>query len=211
MQNQSYKYSICVSGAAGGETVDESQDLAKRLGAAIAKRGHITLTGATVGLPYYAAVGAKESGGISIGYSPAATVREHLRKYRLPCNYFDYISYTGTHYMGRDLQMIHSSDAVVTVGGRMGTLNEFIIAVEQHKPVGVLVESGGSSDIISELIEVLQPQFKHLVVFESNPEYLIERMVNILDEEYKDIKQELTVCFDWMDSQKAKKLKEHIG
>jgi uncharacterized protein (TIGR00725 family) len=205
MQNQGYKYSICVSGAAGGDTVDESHDLAKRLGGAIAKRGHITLTGATVGLPYFAAMGAKEAGGLSIGYSPAATVREHLRKYRLPCNYFDYISYTGTHYMGRDLQMIHSSDAVITVGGRMGTLNEFIIAVEQHLPVGVLVDSGGSSDVIAELLEILQPQFKHLVVFESNPEYLVERIMNILDNEYKDIKQELTMCFDWAEPTKMPK------
>ena len=203
MNEQKYKYSICVSGAAGGESVEQSKDLAKRLGIAIAKRGHITLTGGTVGLPYYAAMGAKETGGMSIGFSPAATIREHLRKYRLPCNYFDYVFYTGAHYMGRDLTMISSSDAVITVGGRMGTLNEFIVAIEQRKPVGVLIESGGSSDVISELLEILQPQFKHLVIFESNPEYFVEKMVDLLEKEYADIKKDLTVCFDWVEEPKS--------
>lgn len=206
-----YKYSICVSGAAGGDTVEASQHLAERLGKAIAKRGHITLTGATVGLPYHAAKGAKESGGLSIGYSPAATVREHLRKYRLPCNYFDYISYTGSHYMGRDLMMINSSDAVVCVGGRMGTLNEFIIAVESRTPVGVLTESGGSSDVISELIEVLQPHFRKYVVFDANPEFLIDKLVALLDDEYKDIKSDLTICFDWADETSSTPTVTHNG
>jgi len=207
-----YKFSICVSGAAGGVTVKESHTLAERIGGAIAKRGHITVTGATVGLPYYAAKGAKQAGGTSIGYSPASTVREHLRKYRLPCNYFDYISYTGTQYMGRDLTMIQSADAVICVGGRLGTLNEFIIAVEQHKVVGVLIDSGGSSDVIQELVEILQPQFNHLIVFESNPEYLVERITDILNHEYKDIKQDLSMCFDWMDDiDDTKALKSHNG
>jgi uncharacterized protein (TIGR00725 family) len=212
MKQNGYKYSICISGAAGGETVEESSGLAKRIGAAVAKRGHITVTGATVGLPYFAAQGAAELGGMSIGYSPAATVREHLRKYRLPCNYFDFISYTGSHYMGRDLIMINSCDATICVGGRLGTLNEFIMSVEQRMPVGVLLDSGGSSDAIQELLNVLQPQFRKLVVFENNPEYLVERLVNILDEEYKDIKGELTVCYDWADdSAKKAKSQTHNG
>lgn len=212
MKQNGYKYSICISGAAGGDTVEESSGLATRIGAAVAKRGHITVTGATVGLPYFAARGASEEGGMSIGYSPAATVREHLRKYRLPCNYFDFISYTGSHYMGRDLIMINSCDATICVGGRLGTLNEFIMSVEQHMPVGVLLDSGGSSDAIQELLNVLQPQFRKLVVFESNPEYLVERLVNILDEDYKDIKGELTVCYDWEDDSAKKHMKKsHNG
>lgn len=201
MNQDGYKYSICISGAAGGESVELAEGLAKRLGAAVAKRGHITVTGATVGLPYFAAQGAKTAGGMSIGYSPAATVREHLRKYRLPCNYFDYIAYTGSHYMGRDLMMINSCDATICVGGRLGTLNEFIMSVEQRMPVGVLVDSGGSADVISELLNVLQPQFRKLVIFESNPEYLVERLEAVLDEDYKDIKGDLTVCLDWNDDQ----------
>ena len=67
------KYSICVSGAASGETVEQSRGLAERLGVAIANSGHILTTGATIGLPFYAAKAAHNSGGMSIGFSPACS------------------------------------------------------------------------------------------------------------------------------------------
>jgi hypothetical protein len=94
---------------------------------------------------------------------------------------------------------------------RLGTLNEFIIAAEQHKIVGVLIDSGGSSDVIRELLEILQPQFKHLVVFESNPEYLVERITGLLADEYRDVMKDLTMCFDWMEDKDKEALKSHNG
>lgn len=191
------QYAICVSGAASGDTVDDDKDLARRLGAAIARRGHVTTTGATVGLPYYAAQGAKEAGGMSIGFSPAANVREHLRKYRLPREYFDFISYTGMHYVGRDTHLIQSSDAMVTVGGRFGSLHEFVTALEAHKPCGILINSDGAADIIPELMKVLEPPAEHLVIYDENPENLIERIVNILDKEYADVTKQLSHDEHW--------------
>jgi len=46
---QVLRYSICVSGAAGGPTIKESHEAAEKLGKAIAEEGHILTTGATVG------------------------------------------------------------------------------------------------------------------------------------------------------------------
>lgn len=181
------QYAICVSGAASGDSVEHSASLAKRLGAAIARRGHVTTTGATVGLPYFAAQGAKEAGGMSIGFSPAANVREHMRKYRLPREYFDFINFTGMNYVGRDTHLIQSSDAMVTVGGRFGSLHEFVTALEAHKPCGILINSEGAADIIPELMKVLEPPAEHLVIYDENPENLIERIVSILDQEYDDV------------------------
>jgi hypothetical protein len=191
------QYSICVSGAASGDTVDSGKELAARLGAAIARRGHVTTTGATVGLPFHAARGAKEAGGMSIGFSPAGGVREHLRKYRLPRQYFDFINYTGMNYVGRDAYLIQSSDAIITIGGRFGSLHEFVTALESHKPCGVLINSKGAADIIPELMKVLEPPKEHLVIFDENPENLVERIVNVLDEEYQDILQQLDRDEHW--------------
>lgn len=191
------QYSICVSGAASGNTVENGKDLARRLGAAIARRGHVTTTGATVGLPFFAAKGAKEAGGMSIGFSPAVNVREHMRKYRLPRDYFDFINFTGMNYVGRDNHLIQSSDAVITVGGRFGSLHEFVTALESHKPCGILINSEGTADIIPELLKVLEPPREHLVIFDENPENLIERMVNILDEEYADVLEQLERDEHW--------------
>ncbi|MCA9338782.1 hypothetical protein KC939_00365, partial [Candidatus Saccharibacteria bacterium] len=133
------KYQICVSGAAAGETVETSQKLAYKLGAAIAKSGHTLTTGATVGLPQHAARGAKDNGGLSIGFSPAASIREHVKSYRLPVKEFDYINFTNMDYVGRDVYLVRSSDAVITVGGRMGSLHEYTTALESHKLCAVLL------------------------------------------------------------------------
>ncbi len=195
--NMTLQYAICVSGAASGETVEQDKLLAERLGAAIAKRGHITITGATVGLPFYAAKGAKENGGMSIGFSPAASIRDHMRRYRLPIEYFDFINYTGMNYVGRDTHLVQSADAVVTVGGRFGSLHEFVTAIELRKPCAVLSGSNGTADAIPELLRILEPPRESVVLFDENPENLIAKIVAELDENYKDIKAEMAKQEHW--------------
>src|SRR3982751_451021 len=154
----SSSYQICVSGAAKGESVEEGKVLATKLGAAIAKAGHSLLTGATIGLPNYAAEGYKAAGGtMSVGISPAASKVEHVMKYRLPTDAYDTILYTGLHYVGRDTLLITSSDAVVSIGGRLGTLHEFTIAMEAGVPIGFLQGAGGISDQVQELMSLAEP------------------------------------------------------
>lgn len=185
------QFSICVSGAAAGPTVDAESKDAERLGAAIAKAGHILTTGATVGLPYYAAKGTKDAGGMSIGFSPASSVREHIRKYRLPYDYFDFINYTGLNYVGRDLYLVQSSDAVITIGGRFGSLHEFTSALEARLPCGVLIGSGGTADLIKPLVEALDPKLGKDVIYDDDPERLVKRIVEILEKENADIRREI--------------------
>jgi len=181
------KYSICVSGAASGETVEGSRHLAERLGAAIAASGHILTTGATVGLPLYAAKVAHAAGGKSIGFSPAASLREHVNKYRLPIGFYDFINFTGMHYVGRDVFLVQSSDAVITVGGRFGSLHEFTTALESRMPCGVLIGSGGAADVIPDLMTKLQAPNEKQVIFDDNPERLVKRIIELLDQEMGDI------------------------
>ena len=185
------RYSICVSGAAGGSTVTHSHALAQALGEAIAKSGQVLTTGATVGLPYYAAYGAKLAGGTSVGFSPAASLREHLRKYRLPYDCYDFVNFTGLHYVGRDLYLVQSSDAVITVGGRFGSLHEFTSALEAGKPCGILLGSGGTADIIPSLMQVLEPPDDELVIYDKDPHELVRRVIELIDLKYKDIHEQL--------------------
>lgn len=191
-------YAICVSGAASGKTVESSNELASRLGEAIAKSGHMITTGATVGLPLFAAKAAHDAGGMSIGFSPASSLREHIAKYRLPIGPFDFINFTGMHYVGRDIHLVQSSDATITVGGRFGTLHEFTTALESRMPCGVLTGSGGTADIIYELMERLEPVNKNLVVFDDNPERLVKTIIKMLDDEYKDINSKLLKDYEAM-------------
>ena len=191
------KYSICISGAADGKSVNLSCGLAYQLGVEVAKAGHVTTTGATVGLPLYAAKGATDAGGISIGFSPAATLREHVKKYRLPIGFFDYINFTGMHYIGRDIHLVQSSDAVITVGGRSGSLHEFATALEAHLPCGVLLGSGGLADFVPELLEQIEVPAGSKIFFDSDPAALVKKIVEYLDERNKDIQTD-EIKEDWM-------------
>jgi uncharacterized protein (TIGR00725 family) len=193
---KSLRYSICISGAAAGKTIEEAHDKAEALGRAVAKAGHIVTTGATVGLPYYAALGAKKAGGTSIGFSPAESLREHIKKYHLPHDVFDFLNFTGLSYVGRDLYLVQSSDAVITVGGRFGSLHEFTSALEAHKPCGILLGSGGTADIVPELMKTLEPP-EDLVIYDENPERLVQKIISLLDKKYADIKEALDRDEHW--------------
>lgn len=184
-------YQICVSGAAKGDSVEQSQKLAIEIGAALAKAGHSLLTGATTGLPDHAAVGYKQANGTSsVGLSPASTKVEHVLKYRLPISEYDAILYTGLHYVGRDTMLITSADAVISIGGRLGTLHEFTIAMETKTPIAFLENSGGVGDKIKEIMQLLPNADPDLALFDTDPEQLVAKLTRYLDklhEPYKHI------------------------
>lgn len=183
-------YQICVSGAAKGDSVEEGKELAFQVGAAIANAGHSLLTGATCGLPNYAAEGYKAAGGtMSIGISPAASKVEHVMKYRLPLKAYDCILYSGLHYIGRDTLLITSSDAVVSIGGRLGTLHEFTIAVESGTPIAFLQGAGGISEEIQTLLTLAHPlRPGSMVTFGDDSTQLIHELTDYLDIEHSKYK-----------------------
>src|SRR3990167_8084517 len=93
------KYKICVSGAAEtGHCAPDAPEKAEEMGREIARRGMVLVTGATTGIPYWSAKGAKEEGGMVIGLSPAKSETDHIKNYKLPTDYHDLIVYTGFEY-----------------------------------------------------------------------------------------------------------------
>src|SRR3989338_1320554 len=171
---------ICVSGAAEtGYCGLDAFEKAKELGREIAKQGGIITSGATTGFPLYATMGAKDECGFSIGFSPASNEREHIETYKLPLEYLDVIVYTGFGYAGRDLLLVRSSDAVVIGCGRIGTLNEFSVAFEDRRPIGILEGSWKTDEILRHVIEAAhRPNNK--VIFDSDPKALVEQLVEMV-------------------------------
>lgn len=189
------RYQICVSGAANGATVESSHQLAFTLGKEIAEAGKTLLTGATVGLPHYAAMGFvsdKTRKGVSVGFSPASSFREHVATYRLPTKEFDYINFTGMQYVGRDVHLVRSCDAIVTVGGRMGSLHELSTALESRKVCGVLVGSGGLADYTRTLLQNIEAPGAKDVIFDTDPKKLVKAVIKALDKKYADFEHDGT-------------------
>lgn len=171
---------IGVSGTA--DTAPFGLDLfekAKELGREIALSGSIIVTGATTGFPMYAAMGAKDECGFSIGVSPASTEREHVETYKLPLDYMDVVMYTGFGYSGRDLLFVRSADAMVIGPGRIGTINEFSVAFEDHRPIGILEGSWQTDEILREVVDAAHRPNPFLF-FESDPKALVERLIEMV-------------------------------
>lgn len=180
------KYKVCISGSAETSTaVPGAMEKVEELGRLIAQRGFILVTGATTGAPYWAAKGAKEAGGFVIGISPAYSKIQHVKTYRLPLDYHDLIIYTGFGYSGRNLLLTRSSDAVMSVCGRIGTLNEFTDAFEDGKPQGVLMGLGGTTDMILDILEKAG-RGHGKAVFDTDPAKLLDKVVELMvDDEQK--------------------------
>lgn len=192
---------VCVSGAAEtGYCGLDAFEKAKELGREIAKQGGIITTGATTGFPLYAAMGAKDECGFSIGFSPAATEREHAEVYKLPLDYMDVVVYTGFGYAGRDLLLVRSSDAVVIGCGRIGTLNEFSVAFEDRRPIGILEGTWKTDEIIRHIVDSAhRPNNK--IIYDSDPKAIVERLIEMV---VKD-KEKTSLVFnnhDWSPSGK---------
>lgn len=177
------KYKICVSGAAVLDVCPpEVCQQVKEIGREIIRQGGIIVTGATTGIPYEAAKGAKEENGMSIGLSPASSEREHVKKYHLPIDAFDLIIYTGFEYTGRNLLLTRSADAVIIACGRIGTINEFTIAFEEKRPIGILEDSGGTVDEIKDIVAKAR-RGHGKIIYSNDPKELVAKVIEMVKKE----------------------------
>jgi uncharacterized protein (TIGR00725 family) len=190
---------IAVSGAAEtGQYGLDAYEKAKEAGREIAKHGAVITTGATTGFPMYAAMGAKDECGFSIGFSPASNEREHVEVYKLPLEFMDIIVYTGFGYSGRDLLLVRSSDAVIVGCGRIGTYNEFAIAFEDRRPIGILEGSWETDEILRRIIKNSnRPNEK--IIFDSDPKALVEQLIEMVQKE----KEAVSLVYNNYDSRSA--------
>lgn len=177
------KLKIAVSGAARvNHCAKGVEKLSREVGREIARQNCILVTGATTGVPYFAAKGCEELNGFSIGFSPAASEAAHVKTYKLPVDAFDVIVYTGFDYSGRNLLMTNAADGVIIICGRMGTLNEFTTAFEDQKPIGVLEGSGGTADRIR-IVATGPFRGVRKVIYDRRPRKLVKKLIALIKKE----------------------------
>ena len=144
---------------------------AYQLGKLIGESGHVLLTGGTLGIPEEAAMGALQVGGLTVSISPGNNISDHIENYNQSDKSDIYI-YTGMGDMGRNFLNVKSCDAVIIIGGGMGTLSEFCIAYAEGKLIGILENTGGIADKIKEIIEATNKKPKNDILFSESPSKL---------------------------------------
>jgi uncharacterized protein (TIGR00725 family) len=170
---------VGVMGGATGVMTRSHLNKAHELGRAIARSGCVLITGACPGLPLAAACGAKQVGGMVVGISPGLSLDEHVYKYQSPTEFHDVLIFTGSGLMGREVVNIRSSDIVVIIGGRSGTLGELAIAYDEGKLLGVLTGTGGISDLVGDILTACAKDTGSQVVYDAAPQRLVKKLLRI--------------------------------
>lgn len=166
------KIKIGVMASAEAEVAAQLNPLLEELGAEIAQRDCLLLTGATTGVPDAVSREARRHSCFTIGISPAHNTDEHAAVYGLPVDGCDALIFTGFGLKGRNVVLVRSCDIVIVIAGAMGTLNEFTIAVDEGKVVGVMSGTGGIADEIERMLpQVSRPE---KVMIEAQPAKLLD-------------------------------------
>lgn len=178
MSTKSRRYKIALFGAADETLEKRIYKIAEDVGAEIAGRGHILITGAAKGVSRYGAVGAHKKGGLVVGISPTLNSLDEKNS-NVDLKHIDVVLHTGFGYKGRNVLSVRASDAIIVVNGRFGTLSEIANAEGEGKPIVVIKNSGGCADIIADIFKKLHPDYKFFAVADSAKEAadLIEKML----------------------------------
>ncbi len=148
MNNIKRRYQIAVIGSAGPEeySFDKPDSRmytsAKELGMLLASKGCVVVNGGKGGIMLAVSKGAKSKGGIVAAETSGLD--------RFTSNEFvDVEVVTGDVGFRGPSQLIGMSDAVISVGGGAGTLQEICVAYRMQKPIILIPGFGGWTDKLS--------------------------------------------------------------
>jgi len=111
----------------GGDAGLAQSAAATEVGRLIARRGWHLVCGGLGGVMEAAARGAHEAGGVTIGLLPG--------NYREAANPFITVPIATGLGEGRNLLIVRTSDLLIAIGGKYGTLSEIALALKTGKPV----------------------------------------------------------------------------
>jgi len=117
---------------------DVASRIAYQVGFEIARRGAVLITGGLGGVMEAASKGAKEGSGLVVGIIPQDNMM-------MSNDYCDVVVATGFGY-ARDFATAYSADAIIVVGGGVGTLIEMAAAYQKGTPVVAVKGTGGVAD-----------------------------------------------------------------
>ncbi|MBI4725938.1 TIGR00725 family protein [candidate division TA06 bacterium] len=102
-------------------------EMAHQTGKLIAQGGGVLVCGGMGGVMEAACRGASEAGGLTVGILPGSTARDANRFVDVPI-------ITGMGYTRNSL-VVQSSQVIIAIGGRYGTLSEIAFAIQYQIPL----------------------------------------------------------------------------
>lgn len=118
---------IAVIGPSGDPIDPAVAEAANRVGEMVAEAGAVLVCGGGTGAMEAACRGAQSGGGLTVGILPGPTRREANR----------WVSVAVPTGLGeaRNALVVRAADAVIAVGGGVGTLSEIALALKMGRPV----------------------------------------------------------------------------
>lgn len=133
------KFQIGVIGYNDDRCTEVAKEIAYDVGKEIAISGSVLLCGGLGGVMEAACRGAKEANGTTVGVIPQDN-------FSFANQFCDIVICTGIGF-ARDFIVATSSDAIIAIGGGIGTLIEMSVGYMIKKKVVAISPSGGVSDI----------------------------------------------------------------
>jgi len=182
-------FNIAVYGSATSNIDPETLKKSREIGALIAKNNHIIITGRCPGIPHEAAKSAYKEGGKTIAYSPATGLEQH-KKINFPTDCTTQFVFIPKDYKNernieickkyRNISSVSACDAAIIISGRIGTLNEFTIAYDLGKTIGILQNTGGITIHIQNLTKHLNKKTDAKIIYSKEPEDLVSIVLEML-------------------------------
>lgn len=173
--NHSFKFSdyngiIGVVGSGSGEIDEKIYEIAEKLGRLIARENFVLVCGGLYGIMEAVCKGAKSENGFTIGVIPSLDKKTANR-------YVDLIIPTGIGE-ARNLILVSTADAIITIAGESGTLSEIAFAWKMSKPIISINTTGGWSTKLAD--KKIDNKRKDKIYSAQTPEDAIDFVKNLL-------------------------------
>lgn len=127
------------------------------------------VTGGSRGIPECAVREYVALGGQTTIFSPDVDEQRHSKRAdNMPVGIAARYIYNAGFNI-RSAKMLQYVDGAMVLNGRMGTLSEFTMAVEEHVPVLVLNHTGGIAEHLSHILHIAKKEFpNNFILFSDN-------------------------------------------
>jgi len=169
---------IGIFSSASFKVSSKNKKLAKSIAEYLKEKGVEVVTGGSLGIPGIIAEHAYNLGGKTSVYSPDKDGENHHKRHDNHSLDFYHNKKFIPGFTARSLKMIKSIDGAIVLNGRVGTLSEFTIAIEEGLPISVLEGTGGITDHLKKIIKISKKKYlKDKIYFTSSYKKAIDNLI----------------------------------